>query len=89
MSTALFAMPRVLAPLQGLRRWLAPNAAIKPAPARKDQPLREAAGPSICKPLRIVRILEADQAPTHVGRMIISGRMADVCAELDRLAAMH
>ncbi len=39
------------------------------------------------KPLRIVRILEAGQAPAQVGRMLISGRMADVCAELDRLAA--
>ena len=33
------------------------------------------------------RILEAGQAPAHVGRMVISGRMVDVCAELDRLAA--
>jgi hypothetical protein len=41
------------------------------------------------KPLRIVRILEIGQAPAHVGRMVISGRMADVCAELDRLAALH
>ena len=39
------------------------------------------------RPLRTVRVLEADQAPTHVGRMLISGRMVDVCAELDRLAA--
>lgn len=39
------------------------------------------------KPLRIVRILEADHAPANVGRMVISGRMSDVCAELDRLAA--
>lgn len=39
------------------------------------------------KPLRIVRILEAGQAPANVGRMVISGRMSDVCAELDRLAA--
>ena len=39
------------------------------------------------RPLRIVRILEADQTPSQVGRMVISGRMADVCAELDRLAA--
>ena len=39
------------------------------------------------KPLRIVRILDADHAPANVGRMLISGRMADVCAELDRLAA--
>jgi hypothetical protein len=43
----------------------------------------------IHRPLRIVRILEAGQAPANVGRMMISGRMADVCAELDRLAALH
>ena len=42
---------------------------------------------SSSKPLRVVRILEAGQAPAHVGRMVISGRMADVCAELDRLVA--
>jgi len=39
------------------------------------------------KTLRVVRILEADQAPAQAGRLRISGRMADVCAELDRLAA--
>ena len=39
------------------------------------------------KPLRIVRILEVGHAPANVGRMVISGRMSDVCAELDRLAA--
>jgi len=39
------------------------------------------------RPLRIVRIMEAGQTPAQVGRMVISGRMADVCAELDRLAA--
>lgn len=39
------------------------------------------------RPLRVVRILEADHTPANVGRMMISGRMADVCAELDRLAA--
>lgn len=39
------------------------------------------------KPLRVVRVLEAGQAQSSVGRMVISGRMADVCAELDRLAA--
>ncbi len=43
--------------------------------------------PIVNKPLRIVRILEADHAPANVGRMVISGRMSDVCAELDRLAA--
>jgi len=43
--------------------------------------------PALAKPLRIVRVLEAGQARSAVGRMVISGRMADVCAELDRLAA--
>ena len=39
------------------------------------------------RPLRVVRIVESGQPRAHVGRMVISGRMADVCAELDRLAA--
>lgn len=39
------------------------------------------------QPLRVVRLLEANQAPSLAGRLRISGRMADVCAELDRLAA--
>jgi hypothetical protein len=30
-------------------------------------------------------LVEAGQAPANVGRMVISGRMEDVCAELDRL----
>ncbi len=39
------------------------------------------------RPLRVVRVLESGQLRSDVGRMVISGRMADVCAELDRLAA--
>ena len=37
--------------------------------------------------LRVMRVMEAGQSSASVGRMVISGRMADVCAELDRLAA--
>ncbi len=43
--------------------------------------------PVLRRPLRMVRVMEAGQLPSQVGRMVISGRMADVCAELDRLAA--
>ncbi len=39
------------------------------------------------RPLRILTVHEAGQPQFSVGRMVISGRMADVCAELDRLAA--
>jgi hypothetical protein len=45
-------------------------------------------------PLRVIRVKDANphfaataNSPKMAGRMVISGRMADVCAELDRLAA--
>ena len=38
-------------------------------------------------PLRVVRVVETGLSRASVGRMVISGRMADVCAELDRLVA--
>ena len=37
-------------------------------------------------PLRVVRIVEGRQNAQYAGRMVISGRMADVCAELERMA---
>jgi hypothetical protein len=37
--------------------------------------------------VRVVRVVEPHQPRSAAGRMVISGRMADVCAELDRLAA--
>ncbi|MGZ5179059.1 MAG: hypothetical protein ACXWC6_06890 [Ramlibacter sp.] len=41
------------------------------------------------RPLRVLRVVDAGHASTTAGRMVISGRMADVCAELDRLAALE
>ena len=37
--------------------------------------------------LKIMREFEPGMSRCQVGRMAISGRMADVCAELDRIAA--
>jgi hypothetical protein len=39
------------------------------------------------RPLRVRHIVDAGQQRYDAGRMVISGRMADVCAELERLAA--
>jgi hypothetical protein len=39
--------------------------------------------------LRVLRVSEHGEAPHCAGRMVISGRMADVCAELDRLVALE
>jgi len=38
-------------------------------------------------PLRVRHIVDVGQQRYGAGRMVISGRMADVCAELERLAA--
>lgn len=89
MSTALFALSKLFVPLRGTRHWVAAPALAKPTLVCTDLPVREALHPPKHRPLRIVRILEANQTPSQVGRMTISGRMADVCAELDRLAALH
>lgn len=40
-------------------------------------------------PLRVTRILDDTRQSGQAGRMVISGRMADVCAELDRLARLE
>ncbi len=37
------------------------------------------------RPLRVVRVVDADQTRKNTGRIVISGCMADVCAELDRM----
>jgi len=69
---------------------IAPPTAADTLPACQRRLTRSDTTPSRLvqrRPLRVVRVMEADQAPTQVGRMVISGRLADVCAELDRLAA--
>ena len=67
----------------------APSAACASGRARSTwRPAVRSALPSR-RPVRVVRVMDACHAPASAGRMVISGRMADVCAELDRLAAME
>ncbi len=101
MGTPLFAASFLFAPLQQLARWLgrpeagpasrnraaAPTthaARARPA-AHRAEPVRAARTAR----LRVVRVLEGTQPAAAAGRMVISGRMADVCAELERLAALE
>lgn len=92
MAPASFSFPHLFAPLQAFVFWLAggrpPQSPVAPLrvayPAAAEQP---DAAPA--KPLRVVRVLEANAPRSRAGRMVISGRMADVCAELDRLAALE
>ncbi|PUE07054.1 hypothetical protein B9Z51_14255 [Limnohabitans sp. T6-5] len=72
--------------------WPTRHATCAPSPSqtmtRMNMPNAPASMPS-ARPLRVMRISESDQRTTGAGRMVISGRMADVCAELDRLAALE
>jgi hypothetical protein len=96
----MFSFQALLAPLQGLMArfvqavpgaatpvprmaGLAPRACstrAHPAAGCRERPRR---------PLRVLRVVETSRVPSGAGRMVISGRMADVCAELDRLAALE
>lgn len=60
------------------QRPLVPRVAITPFKTSHGAP-----SPSR---LKVVREFEAGVSPSCAGRMVISGRMADVCAELDRMA---
>lgn len=99
MAIAMFSLPNLFDSLQALLGWLAPPRPV-PASAAASRPLRPAAprmaprmaAPRVAplaKPLRVVRVLEPSASRAVAGRMVISGRMADVCAELDRLAAQE
>jgi hypothetical protein len=78
--------------LAGFGIWTKPSQ--MPSPTSSPEPQQ-----ANCNvyPLRVIRVKEAisastasssaSNAPKMAGRMVISGRMSDVCAELDRLAA--
>ena len=103
MNTAFFATDDFFGPLQGLMRWWSvsrfpavgtqlPKRDVQSTTpklvAANDQLMRATGHKSIVSmPLRVVRVVETGQASACVGRMVISGSMADVCDELDRLAA--
>jgi hypothetical protein len=82
----LASKPRDKAPVRPF--WLHRHSACLPSTKTNAQPQRFHATPK-APALRVLRVTESDQRVKGAGRMVISGRMADVCAELDRLAALE
>jgi len=96
MATSLVAAHALFTPLQQLARWagglLSTAAPARVAPAARTVNVTRAAPVAAVtarRPLRVVRLVERSQPASSAGRMVISGRMADVCAELDRLADLE
>jgi hypothetical protein len=54
---------------------------------RLAQPAVSAATSSQASSLKILREFEPGKSRSSTGRLVISGRMADVCAALDRMAS--
>ena len=100
MGIAFLTLADLFMPLQSLAsRWMPARRAHRPAGGLRYVAVRPActARPaaanvaSAARPLRVVRVLDAQRngnaGKSCVAQVVISGRMADVCAELDRLAA--
>jgi hypothetical protein len=89
MANALFLpLGKLLAAVESLVYWFSPR---RPEPTT-SLPVRapaHAVDARAATPLRVVRVVEPSAPRTVAGRMVISGRLADVCAELDRLAALE
>lgn len=58
---------------------------LRPSPTALAPLVAADRAPANQRPLRVLRVVD-NQNRSAGGRMVISGRMADVCAELDRMA---
>ncbi|RZL86381.1 MAG: hypothetical protein EOP82_30135 [Variovorax sp.] len=102
MGIALLSLVDLFTPLQSLAsRWIPVRRSrrnrssglryvgIRPSCAPRPDAAAQAPVPARARPLRVVRMVDAREPGQHAGRVMISGRMEDVCAELDRLAALE
>lgn len=88
MAFALPLLVQIFEPINMAVQWL--SGASTPVPAQRQQAYGSgAARADIDRPLRVIRVVEQRGPRTGAGRMVISGRMEDVCAELDRLAELE
>ena len=68
--------------------WLNREAANGPASKDRQTVSTQAGSPPACR-VRVLRQAEAHRAPSRDMRLVISGPIGEVCAELDRLAALE
>ncbi len=71
-------------------RYVAIRPACTARTAGSPAPATSPSAATPARPLRVVRVVDRQGSQRGcANRVVISGRMADVCAELDRLAALE
>jgi hypothetical protein len=68
--------------------WLNREAANGPASQARPQRNAPPGSPAVCR-VRVLRQSEGHRTPNRDMRLVLSGPIGDVCAELDRLAALE
>ena len=93
MSLAIWSIVKMMSPFSSLKP-AAQHLGAQPAshfpmgPSRRPKHLSLAAT-RVSKPLRVARVQDDMNPPDRAGRMVMSGRMDEVCAELDRLVQLE
>ena len=89
MSLAIWGVIQMMSPFYKLTTKAIPTESQpSPRPLQTGPQLTLAAAKPP-KPLRMARVKDAQASPDQAGRMVISGRMDEVCAELDRLIMLE
>ncbi len=68
--------------------WLNREAANGPASQVRPQVPGQPDSPAVCR-VRVLRQADGHRTPNRDMRLVLSGPIGDVCAELDRLAALE
>lgn len=89
MSLAIWGILQMMSPFYTLQpETPAPEAQTAARPLRRPV-LLSLASTRVAKPLRVARVQDDLSHPDSAGRMVMSGRMDEVCAELDRLVQLE
>ena len=89
MSLAIWSIVQMMSPFYSLKTApQTPGVQTAAQPVRRPAHLTLAAT-RVAKPLRVARVQDDMNPPDRAGRMVISGRMDEVCAELDRLVQLE
>ena len=89
MSLAIWSIFKMMSPFYSLNPVPQTQSKQTAAQPFRRPPHLTLAANRVAKPLRVARVQDEMNPPDRAGRMVISGRMDDVCAELDRLVQLE